>query len=202
MKSSAVFSGVGVFLLATLTNVQMAGAAPEATTTAVPSPPGTAACHLAARNMPAQGAHLGPRRGQSGERHRHRELSWQCRGHDCNPYTGDTSCKLPRPILCIEKNAAAFPVPASVNNSSQYNKWAYGGGRHHAPGQPGALQTSDDQRRGCGMPEGVRAQLPRCGAPRRLGLGVPGIWQCRQSAKALLGQRQRPAQRQLLEELS
>ncbi len=126
MKSSAVFSGVGVFLLATLTNVQMAGAAPEATTTAVPSPPGTAPviwppAICRPKGLTWDRAAVNPVNGT---------VTVSCHGnvegHDCNPYTGDTSCKLPRPILCIEKNAAAFPVPASVNNSSQYNKWAYG----------------------------------------------------------------------------
>jgi hypothetical protein len=47
-------------------------------------------------------------------------------GYDCGAYHGDTLCGKPLAILCIKKDAAYFPKPASVNNSNRYNMWASG----------------------------------------------------------------------------
>lgn len=44
----------------------------------------------------------------------------------CDAYQGDTACAQPRPLLCIYKPTPAFPVPAGVNNTSQYSKWSGG----------------------------------------------------------------------------
>lgn len=40
----------------------------------------------------------------------------------CNPYTGDTDCKLSRPILCIRKDGSASNGFVAAN----YNGWAAG----------------------------------------------------------------------------
>jgi hypothetical protein len=46
----------------------------------------------------------------------------------CNAYQGDTPCTTALPILCIKKTGAGFPlpVPASVDNTNQYNRWSGG----------------------------------------------------------------------------
>lgn len=44
----------------------------------------------------------------------------------CNAYQGDTACSTELPLLCIKKDASAFPLPASVDNSNQYQRWASG----------------------------------------------------------------------------
>jgi hypothetical protein len=51
-----------------------------------------------------------------------------CSGPACNAYHGDTPCTTPLPLLCIRKSGPGFPlpVPASVDNSNRYYKWAGG----------------------------------------------------------------------------
>lgn len=44
----------------------------------------------------------------------------------CDAYHGDTLCTERLPLLCIYKPNPAFQVPAGVNNSDQYNRWAGG----------------------------------------------------------------------------
>ncbi|MFY9825809.1 MAG: flagellar hook-length control protein [Thermoanaerobaculia bacterium] len=46
----------------------------------------------------------------------------------CDAYHGDTACKTALPILCIKKSGPGFPLPkpASVDDSSQYHRWAGG----------------------------------------------------------------------------
>lgn len=44
----------------------------------------------------------------------------------CDAYHGDTLCTERLPLLCIYKPSPAFAVPAGVNNSDQYNRWAGG----------------------------------------------------------------------------
>jgi hypothetical protein len=49
-------------------------------------------------------------------------------GNNCNAYQGDTACTAALPILCIRKSGAGFPLPlpAGVNNGSQYSRWSGG----------------------------------------------------------------------------
>lgn len=44
----------------------------------------------------------------------------------CDPYQGDTACTELRPLLCIYKPAPPFPLPAGVDNTQKYNRWAGG----------------------------------------------------------------------------
>lgn len=46
----------------------------------------------------------------------------------CDPHKGDTVCGEALPILCIRKSGPGFPVPkpASIDGSSQYNRWSGG----------------------------------------------------------------------------
>jgi len=46
----------------------------------------------------------------------------------CDAYHGDTACTKALPLLCIKKTGPGFPLalPASVDNSNQYHKWAGG----------------------------------------------------------------------------
>jgi len=45
---------------------------------------------------------------------------------NCGVYQGDTPCTTALPILCINKQGAGFPLPASVINTDQYYKWSGG----------------------------------------------------------------------------
>jgi hypothetical protein len=47
---------------------------------------------------------------------------------ECDARHGDTDCTAALPLLCIKKTGAGFPLPlpASVNNTSYYNKWSGG----------------------------------------------------------------------------
>ncbi len=51
-----------------------------------------------------------------------------CGNKECDAYKGDTSCTAALPVLCIKKSGPGFPlpVPATVNNTSRYNKWSGG----------------------------------------------------------------------------
>jgi hypothetical protein len=67
-------------------------------------------------------------------------------GTGCDAYHGDTSCTTALPILCIKKAGPGFPlpVPASVNNSDQYNKWSGGVvGTTHPTVPPATLAAAD-----------------------------------------------------------
>jgi hypothetical protein len=48
--------------------------------------------------------------------------------NECDGHQGDTVCTAALPVLCIKKAGAGFPlpVPVSVNDTSQYNKWSGG----------------------------------------------------------------------------
>lgn len=48
--------------------------------------------------------------------------------NSCDAYNGDTLCTTALPLLCIKKSGTGFPLPlpATVDNSSQYYKWAGG----------------------------------------------------------------------------
>jgi hypothetical protein len=49
-------------------------------------------------------------------------------GIGCDALHGDTPCTTALPLLCIKKTGAGFPLPrpASVNDTSLYNKWSGG----------------------------------------------------------------------------
>jgi hypothetical protein len=44
----------------------------------------------------------------------------------CDAYQGDTPCTTALPLLCIKKDGAGFPLPASVSNANIYYTWAGG----------------------------------------------------------------------------
>jgi len=49
-------------------------------------------------------------------------------GTGCDAQYGDTPCTAALPLLCIKKSGAGFPLPrpASVNDTSLYNRWSGG----------------------------------------------------------------------------
>ncbi len=66
--------------------------------------------------------------------------------NECDPYNGDTLCTTALPLLCIKKTGDGFPLPppASVDNSSLYNKWSGGiVGTTNATVAPGTLAAAD-----------------------------------------------------------
>ena len=66
--------------------------------------------------------------------------------YNCDPYKGDTPCTTPLPLLCIRKSGPGFPLPlpAGLNNSDQYNKWAGGVIATTAPTAAPATVTAAD----------------------------------------------------------
>lgn len=69
-----------------------------------------------------------------------------CGNDECDADNGDTPCTEALPILCIKKSGAGFPlpVPATVDNTDQYNKWSGGVIATTAPTQPPATLVQAD----------------------------------------------------------
>jgi len=60
---------------------------------------------------------------------------------DCDPYNGDTKCRVAKPLLCINKDTV-YPRPTDVDDTNMYDKWSEGVIGTTKPVQPCTAATT------------------------------------------------------------